>query len=100
MIKDSVDKLKVQGNALQCLRSVVHRRYVCSELYDLIETVQEMMISSVDKLTRQLCQNIFIQFLLDYPLENSRIEQHINFLLKNLNFKLESGRLQLLQTLQ
>lgn len=60
MIKDSVDKLKVQGNALQCLRSVVHRRYLCPELYDLIETIQDMMISSVDKLTRQLCQNIFI----------------------------------------
>ena len=100
MIKDCVDKLKVQGNALQCLRSVVHRRFVCSELYDLMETVQDMMVSSVDKLTRQLCQSIFLQFLLDYPLENQRIEQHINFLLKNLSFRLESGRLQLLNTLK
>lgn len=100
IIRDCVDKHKVQNNALQCLRSVVHRRYVCADLYDLMETVQEMVLSSVNKATRGLCQGIFVQFLLDYPLENSRVEQHINFLLKNLGFTLESGRLQLLQTMQ
>lgn len=93
IIRDCVEKHKIQSNALQCLRSVVHRRYVCADLYDLIEIVQEMMISSVNKLTRGLCQAIFVQFLLDYPLENSRVEQHINFLIKNLGFALESGRL-------
>jgi len=48
---------------------------------------------------RNLCQSIFVQFLLDYPLENERIESHINFLLKNLSYCSESGRLQLLQVL-
>jgi len=100
IIRDSVDKHKIQGNALQCLRSVVHRKYTCADLYDLIETVQEMMISSVHQLVRGLCSGVFVQFLLDYPLENSRVEQHISFLLKNLAFKQESGRIQLLQTLQ
>lgn len=96
IISDHLDRSIVQSNALQCFRSVVHRKFLCSEIYDLVERVQEMMINSSLKPIRNLCQAIFIQFLLDYPLENERLESHINFLLKNLSYCSESGRLQLL----
>ena len=41
-----------------------------------------------------------MQFLLDYPLQNERIEQHINFMLKNLSYKQSENRIHLLTTLQ
>ena len=55
-----------------------------------------MMITSVAKSTRTVCASIFSQFLLEYPLESSRVEQHINHLLKNLGYFDSEGRLQLL----
>jgi hypothetical protein len=99
IIKTHVSKFNVQNNALQCLRSVIHRRFECSDLYDLIEEVQEMMVFNTLPSIRGLCASIFMQFLLDYPLSPERVEQHINFLIKNLGCKKVVGRLQLLDVL-
>jgi U3 small nucleolar RNA-associated protein 20 len=52
-----------------------------------------MMVSSVTRSTRTMCAQIFVQFLLEYPLEAGRIEQHINYLLKNLGYFDPEGRL-------
>jgi hypothetical protein len=51
-----------------------------------MEQVQEMMVSSLHKSTRTICANIFVQFLLEYPLEAGRLEQHINHVVKNLGY--------------
>lgn len=59
-----------------------------------------MLLQSSLARTRQLCQEVFVQFLLDYPLENTRIEQHLSFVVKNLKFPQASGRLSLLVTLE
>jgi hypothetical protein len=69
-------------------------------LYDLIEQVEEMMVFNTNPSIRGLCSSIFIQFLLDYPLAPERVEQHINFIIKNLACKRVDGRLQLLEVLK
>jgi U3 small nucleolar RNA-associated protein 20 len=58
------------------------------------------MVFNTQKQIRDLCSTIFIQFLLDYPLSNERIEQHLNFILKNLGCKRIDGRIQLLTILK
>lgn len=100
IIKTHINKFNVQNNALQCLRSVVHRRFECADLYDLIEEVQEMMVLNTLPSIRGICANIFQQFLLDYPLAPERVEQHIHFIIKNLGCKKYTGRLQLLDLLK
>lgn len=57
------------------------------------------MVSSNSRQIRGLCSNIFVQFLLDYPLQNERVEQHLNFVLKNLSYEQPENRIQLLGTL-
>lgn len=100
IIKTHIDKFSLQTNALQCLRSVVHRRFECADLYDLIEQIQETMVFSTLPSIRALCASILVQFLLDYPLAPERVEQHINFLIKNLSCNKVAGRLQLLDVLK
>jgi U3 small nucleolar RNA-associated protein 20 len=51
------------------------------------------MVSSNSKQIRGLCSSIFVQFLLDYPLQNERVEQHLNFVLKNLSYEQAENRL-------
>jgi len=75
------------------------RKFLCPDLYDLMETVQDMMVSNVQKTTRTVCASIFVQFLLDYPLEPKRLEQHINHVVKNLTYYDPDGRLQLLEVM-
>lgn len=100
IIKSHMAKFQVQNNALQCLRSVVFRRFESAALYDLVEEIQEIMVFNTSSSIRGICQNIFTQFLLDYPLAPERVEQHINFVIKNLGCKRYEGRLQLLDVLK
>lgn len=57
------------------------------------------MITSLAKSTRSICASIFTQFILEYPLESERVEQHINHLLKNLGYFDSEGRLSVLDVL-
>ena len=93
IIKTHVSKFAVQSNALNCLRSVVHRRFECAALYDLMEQVQQMMVHNTSPNIRGLCSGIFIQFLIDYPLAAKRVESHIHFVIQNLECKITDVRL-------
>ena len=59
-----------------------------------------MMVFNTQPSIRGICANVFMQFLLDYPLSPERVEQHINFLIKNLGCNKVQGRLQLLDVLK
>lgn len=53
----------------QCLRAIVYRKFLCPELYDVVEAIQELMVQTVSKNTRDVCASIFVSFILEYPLE-------------------------------
>lgn len=55
------------------------------------------MVTNISRTTRSICASIFVQFILEYPLEKERVQQHINHMLKNLTYFDVDGRLQLLE---
>ncbi|MEW5318207.1 MAG: hypothetical protein WDW38_009447 [Sanguina aurantia] len=85
--------------AFSLLRAVLARRLVLPEVYDVMSKVQEVMVRSQSTPVRQLCSSTLLQFLLDYPLGPKRLQQHMSFLIANLAYEHESGRLQVLDLL-
>jgi U3 small nucleolar RNA-associated protein 20 len=79
-----------------CLKSLISRKFLSADIYDLMETVEDMMVTCVQKNIKTTCASIFIQFILEYPLEEKRLEQHINHMIKNLTYFDSEGRMQLL----
>ena len=100
MIKSNITNYSAQSSVFYCLKAIIQRKFLCADLYDLMETIEEMMVSNVQKTTRFACSGIFIQFILEYPLEEKRLQQHINHLLKNLTYFDADGRMQLLDVFQ
>ena len=74
MIKANVSNYSNQSSVFYCLKAILHRKFLCADLYDLMETIEEMMVSNIQKTTRTACAGIFIQFILEYPLESKRLE--------------------------
>jgi U3 small nucleolar RNA-associated protein 20 len=73
------------GNtAIALLKAVVSRKLLVPELYDMMAQVSKLMIQSQMPPVRQACSQVFLQFLLDYPLGPKRLQQHLDFLLTNL----------------
>ncbi|CAH2042255.1 unnamed protein product [Thlaspi arvense] len=70
--------------ALSVLKAIVNRKLVVHEIYDLINQVAEVMVTSQVEPIRKKCSQILLQFLLDYHLSEKRLRQHFDFLLSNL----------------
>lgn len=56
-------------------------------------------MNSRDASVRKMSAKIFEKFLLHYPLSEKRVEQHFFFLLRNIEFEEEQGRLSVLKLL-
>lgn len=59
----------------------------------------ELLVRSDDTTLRQQCRRVLLDFLLHYPLADKRRFQHIDFLLKNLDYAYEFGRESVLEML-
>ncbi|KAL3687831.1 hypothetical protein R1sor_014140 [Riccia sorocarpa] len=78
--------------ALSLLKAIVGRKLLVPELYDMINRVQQLMVTSHLPPVRQLCSQILLQFLLDYPLGPKRLQQHLDYFITNIGYVEASGR--------
>ncbi|CAL9158827.1 unnamed protein product [Musa hybrid cultivar] len=70
--------------ALSLLKSIVDRKLVAHEIYDIVMQVAELMVTSHSEPIRKKSSQVLLQFLLDYRLSDKRLQQHMDFLLSNL----------------
>ncbi|GIL90429.1 hypothetical protein Vretifemale_18038, partial [Volvox reticuliferus] len=89
-----------QPTAFALLRALLSRRVIVPEVYDVMDRVQQIMVRSQSAPVRNACGVALLQFLLDFPLGPQRLKQHMGFLLANLEYEYESGRLQVLDMLE
>jgi U3 small nucleolar RNA-associated protein 20 len=70
--------------ALSLLKAIVRRKLVSHEIYDIVVKIGELMVTTQIESVRQQCIQILLQFFLNYPLSEKRLQQHIDFFLANL----------------
>jgi hypothetical protein len=99
IIKANLEHYSMQANVYGCLKAIVEKRVLTPDVYDLIEIIGEKMITNSNKGIRSICSKIYVQFLIEYPLEEKRIEQHIYHLIKNINYFDQDGRETVLEVL-
>ncbi|KAA8534172.1 hypothetical protein F0562_031635 [Nyssa sinensis] len=85
--------------ALSLLKAIVKRKLVVHEIYDVVNRVAELMVTSQVEPIRRKCSQILLQFLLDYRLSEKRLQQHLDFLLANLRYEHSTGREAVLEML-
>ncbi|XP_062230251.1 uncharacterized protein LOC133927941 isoform X2 [Phragmites australis] len=85
--------------ALSLLKAIVRRKLVSHEIYDIVVKIGELMVTTLTESIRQQCIQILLQFFLNYPLSEKRLQQHIDFFLANLSYEHPSGREAVLEML-
>jgi hypothetical protein len=100
MARTDIEEVRHQNTTFALIKSIVFRRLVSSEVYDLMERIAELLVQSQRAPVRLLCSQILLQFLLEYPLGDKRMAQHLDILVQNLGYVHESGRLAVVDTLQ
>ena len=100
LVSPELEDANRQMVALPLLRAIVSRKFVVPEIYDLMDRVREIMITSQSLQVQELCRSVFLQFLLDYPQGKGRLKQQLTFLARNLSYVYESGRRSLMEFLR
>ncbi|THH09644.1 hypothetical protein EW145_g1873 [Phellinidium pouzarii] len=99
LLTPDLEEISRQATAFSLLRAVVSRKFVVPEIYDLMVKVEEIMVTSQSSHVQELCRSVLLQFLLDYPQGKARLRQHFAFLVKNLSYVFESGRVSVMELL-
>jgi U3 small nucleolar RNA-associated protein 20 len=100
VIKANLEHYQMQANVYSCLKALVEQKALSPSIYDLVEIIGDKMVTHTNKSTRTICAQIYIQFLVNYPLEERRVEQHVNHLIKNLTYVGKDGRLTVLEVIE
>ncbi|KOH00840.1 Utp20p [Saccharomyces eubayanus] len=81
-----------QGLAFNFLKALVSKHIMLPELYDIMDTTREIMVTNHSKEIRDVSRSVYYQFLMEYDQSKGRLEKQFKFMVDNLQYPTESGR--------
>ncbi|KAJ1982237.1 U3 snoRNP protein [Dimargaris verticillata] len=99
LILPDIDDNEVPDTTFAILQAIIGRRFVVTEMYQVMERVARRMVTHHDKRVRQRCREVYFQFLLEYPQSQHRLNNQVQFLVQNLKFEFQTGRESVLEML-
>lgn len=81
-----------QGVTFNFLKAVMARQMQMPEIYELVDKIGLMMVTSQSRNSRDAARGVYVHFLLDYPQGKARWSKQIKFLVKNLEYQYPEGR--------
>ncbi|GMF08351.1 unnamed protein product [[Candida] boidinii] len=87
----------LQGVAFGLLKAMVSRHIMIAELYDTMDTVSELMITSVSNEIREVSRSVLYTFLMEYDQSRGKLEKQFKKLINNLQYPGMSGRISVLE---
>nr|KAJ3422654.1 U3 snoRNP protein [Polyrhizophydium stewartii] len=88
-----------QTTTFTLIRAILGRKYVAKEVYDLMDVIVRLLVTSQSSQVRELARQAYMQFLLDYPHGHLRFRKQMTYMIKNLEYEHESGRSSILEVL-
>lgn len=85
--------------AFNVIRSILALGLKCDEILDVVDKVRAICIQTHDTSAMNQARQVYLYFILHYPLSESKFSGHLEFVLAQLTFEHESGRLSALELL-
>jgi len=101
-MKPDLQVISQQGVAFNLLRSIIARKIVIPEVYEVIDGddgVAAISVRDHDRTTRDLARGVYFQFLMDCPQGKGRYAKQLTFLVRNLEYEHAEGRQSVMETL-
>lgn len=91
-LKPDLEEPDRQGVTFNFLKAVLIRKVIITEVYEVLDSVAAIMITSQTRGTRDLARGVYFQFLMEYPQGKDRLAKQLGFLVKNLEYRHLEGR--------
>jgi len=94
-----LDEPQREGVAFGFLKSIISRHYMLPELYDVVDRISRLMVTSTSKEIRQASRTVFYTFLMEYDQGRGRLDKELKLLVNNLSYPAETGRKSVMELL-
>lgn len=81
-----------QGLAFNFLKALVSKHIRLPEIYDVVDSVREIMVTNHAKEIRDVSRSVYYQFLMEYDQSKGRLEKQFRFMVENLRYPSQDGR--------
>lgn len=99
-VKQDLNDFTRQAVAFSIVKAIISRKLVDPEMESIVREIRQLSVVSDAANVRQQCRQIAWQFMLDYPLSYSKLDnQYLEFYVQQLNFEHETGRTSALEML-
>lgn len=86
-----------QGLAFNFLKAVVLQHIMLPEVYDVMDKVSNIMVLNHTGEIRAMSRSLYFQFLMEYEQGEQKLEKAFKFLVNNLSYPTEDGRLSVME---
>ena len=98
-LKSDIDEPDRQGIIYKFLRAVLGRKIMVTEVYEIMDAVGKVMVTSADRTVRESARSAFLQFVIDYPQGKDRWNKQAAFFVENLKYERSAGRQSVMELL-
>lgn len=91
-IEPDLDERDRQSVAFNFIKSLVNGHYMLPELYDTMDVVARLMVTSSSNEIRNSARAVFYTFLMEYDQSKGRIDKQFKQLISNLKYPSPAGR--------
>ena len=88
-----------RSNSFKLIKTIMTQGLQCKELVEVIVKVRCLTIQSQSPVCQDQARALYLHFLSNYPMLPNQLESQLNFVLSNLTYEYESGRLSALKIL-
>lgn len=96
-IEPDLDSPERQGTAFGFLKAIMFKRVMIPEIYDCMDIVSKLMVTSTTSEIRQVSRSVFYNFLMEYDQSRGRLEKQFKLIINNLKYPAQAGRLSVME---